>query len=99
MDTVLYVMWDGSTRLVVWFASSFKTSDRVAVGLPEKNSPPATHLTAQIDIYGLADATRRRANSMGRAPNADGAILSRVDLSTAVRGRPDLKVRKGETCR
>lgn len=51
-------------------------------------------MTAQIDIYGLADATRRRANGMGNASSADGAILSRVDLSTAVRGRPDLKVRK-----
>eukprot|EP00903_Cladosiphon_okamuranus_P007586 g7359.t1 len=46
---------------------------------------------AEIDIYGLADAARRRANGMGRASNADGAILSRVDLSTAVRARPDLK--------
>lgn len=54
--------------------------------------PPGRNLTAQIDIYGLADATRRRANGMGRALHADGAILSRVDLSTAVRGRPDLKV-------
>lgn len=47
---------------------------------------------ADIDIYGLADATRRRANGMGKALNADGAILSRTDLSTAVRARPDLKV-------
>ncbi|CAN0294874.1 unnamed protein product [Pylaiella littoralis] len=46
---------------------------------------------ADIDIYGLADATRRRANGMGKALNADGAILSRTDLSTAVRARPDLK--------
>lgn len=47
---------------------------------------------ADIDIYGLADATRRRANGMGKSLHADGAILSRMDLSTAVRGRPDLKV-------
>lgn len=47
---------------------------------------------ADIDIYGLADATRRRANGMRKALQADGAILSRTDLSTAVRARPDLKV-------
>ncbi|CAM9138655.1 unnamed protein product [Hapterophycus canaliculatus] len=46
---------------------------------------------ADIDIYGLADATRRRAHGMGKALQADGAILSRMDLSTAVRARPDLK--------
>lgn len=52
---------------------------------------------ADIDIYGLADATRRRANGLGEA-RADGAMLSRSDLSTAVRARPDLKVRnKSET--
>ncbi len=51
----------------------------------------------QIDIYGLADATRRRANGMGKSLQADGAILSRMDLSTAVRARPDLKVQK-EIC-
>lgn len=47
---------------------------------------------ADIDIYGLADATRRRANGMEKASTADRAILSRTDLSSAVRGRPDLKV-------
>ncbi|CBJ30460.1 conserved unknown protein [Ectocarpus siliculosus] len=46
---------------------------------------------ADIDIYGLADATRRRANGMEKASTADQAILSRTDLSSAVRGRPDLK--------
>lgn len=46
---------------------------------------------ADIDIYGLADATRRRANGFGRALHADGAILNRMDLATAVRARPDLK--------
>ena len=29
---------------------------------------------------------------MGKSLQADGAILSRMDLSTAVRARPDLKV-------
>ncbi|CAB1118069.1 unnamed protein product [Ectocarpus sp. CCAP 1310/34] len=46
---------------------------------------------ADIDIYGLADATRRRANGMEKVSTADRAILSRADLSSAVRGRPDLK--------
>lgn len=48
---------------------------------------------ADIDIYGLADATRRRANGLGEASRADSALLSRTDLSTAVRARPDLKAR------
>lgn len=34
---------------------------------------------------------------MGKSLQADGAILSRMDLSTAVRERPDLKVHK-EIC-
>lgn len=47
---------------------------------------------ADIDIYGLADASRRRANGLGEA-RVDGTLLSRADLSTAVRARPDLKVK------
>ncbi|CAM9179945.1 unnamed protein product [Ectocarpus fasciculatus] len=46
---------------------------------------------ADIDIYGLADATRRRVNGMEKASTSDRAILSRTDLSSAVRARPDLK--------
>lgn len=49
---------------------------------------------ANIDIYGLADATRRRANGLGGASRADGSVLSRSDLSTSVRARPDLKARR-----
>lgn len=49
---------------------------------------------AHIDVYGLTDATRRRGNGAGAALRSDSnAILSRSDLSKAVRARPDLKAR------
>lgn len=54
---------------------------------------------ADIDIYGLADATRRRANGLRKASNADGSVLSRNDLASAVRARPDLKVSEGTASR
>lgn len=50
---------------------------------------------ADIDIYGLADATRRRANGLSKASHVDGSVLNRNDLATAVRARPDLKVSEG----
>lgn len=46
---------------------------------------------ADIDIYGLADATRRRASGLEKTLNVDGAIISRNDLSTTVQARMDLK--------
>lgn len=49
---------------------------------------------ADIDIYGLADASRRRANGLEKASHVDRAVLSRIDLSTSVRARHDFKVIK-----
>ena len=48
---------------------------------------------ADIDIYGVADETKKKTHGSGGTLCMEGGpVISQSDLSLAVRERPDLKV-------